>query len=91
MTVKAHELRLPMAETPTVWRERRVGHSRFRLWHWLPYYLRAVASWDGRSLGKNTDVTRVLPGADLATPLAWRLIGKQSLLIVRAASRTSGS
>jgi len=40
LTVKAHALGMPVGEVPTTWRDRTVGSSRFRLWHWLPHYLR---------------------------------------------------
>ena len=29
-----------VAEVPTTWRDRTAGQSRFRLWAWLPHYLR---------------------------------------------------
>jgi glycosyltransferase involved in cell wall biosynthesis len=40
LTVKAHLLRMRIAEVPTTWRDRTAGQSRFRLWQWLPRYLR---------------------------------------------------
>lgn len=40
LTVKAHRLRMPIAEVPTTWRDRTQGQSRFKLWKWLPHYLR---------------------------------------------------
>src|SRR2546430_5460843 len=40
LTVKAHALGLPIAEVPTIWRDRTAGESRFRLTKWLPHYLR---------------------------------------------------
>jgi dolichol-phosphate mannosyltransferase len=43
LCVKAHRLGLPMAEVPTVWRDRAAGRSRFRLARWLPHYLRWYA------------------------------------------------
>jgi len=27
-------------EVPTTWRDRAAGESRFRLWRWIPHYLR---------------------------------------------------
>lgn len=39
LVAKAHQRGLPMAEIPTVWRDRTAGSSRFRLWKWLPGYL----------------------------------------------------
>jgi dolichol-phosphate mannosyltransferase len=40
LTLKAHWLGWPLAEIPTTWRDRTAGESRFRLWAWLPHYLR---------------------------------------------------
>ena len=40
LTVKAYALGMPVAEVPTTWRDRTAGQSRFRLWKWLPRYLR---------------------------------------------------
>jgi glycosyltransferase involved in cell wall biosynthesis len=40
ITVKAFLAGFRIAETPTVWRERTQGKSKFRLWAWLPHYLR---------------------------------------------------
>ena len=40
ITVKAFLAGYPMAQIPTRWRHRTAGQSRFRLWAWLPHYLR---------------------------------------------------
>ena len=40
LTVKAHLLGLRVGEVPTTWRDRTAGQSRFRLWQWLPRYLK---------------------------------------------------
>jgi glycosyltransferase involved in cell wall biosynthesis len=40
LTVKAHALGFPVAEVPTVWRDRTAGACRFRMWKWIPHYLR---------------------------------------------------
>ena len=50
LVAKAHRLRLPMAEVPTVWRDRTEGTSHFRLFKWLPRYLRWFALAFGRQL-----------------------------------------
>jgi glycosyltransferase involved in cell wall biosynthesis len=47
LTVKAHLLGLRVAEVPTTWRDRTAGTSRFRLWQWLPRYLK----WYRRGIG----------------------------------------
>jgi dolichol-phosphate mannosyltransferase len=40
LTVKAYLLGMRIAEVPTTWRDRTAGQSRFKLWQWLPLYLR---------------------------------------------------
>jgi dolichol-phosphate mannosyltransferase len=40
LTVKAHVDGLRIAEIPTTWQDRSTGESRFRLWNWLPQYLK---------------------------------------------------
>lgn len=40
LLVKCHRLRWAIAEVPAQWFERDSGKSRFRLWKWLPIYLR---------------------------------------------------
>jgi dolichol-phosphate mannosyltransferase len=40
LTVKAYLLGLRIEEVPTTWRDRTAGASRFRIWAWLPQYLR---------------------------------------------------
>jgi dolichol-phosphate mannosyltransferase len=40
LTLKAHWQGWRLAEVPTTWRNRTAGQSRFRLWAWLPHYLR---------------------------------------------------
>ncbi len=40
LTVKAYALGMRVAEVTTTWRDRTAGQSRFRLWKWLPRYLR---------------------------------------------------
>ncbi len=39
-TLKAHWRGWPVKEVPTVWHDRTAGRSRFRLFAWLPHYLR---------------------------------------------------
>jgi dolichol-phosphate mannosyltransferase len=39
LTAKARRARLPVAEVPTCWQDRRAGRSSFRLFRWLPGYL----------------------------------------------------
>jgi hypothetical protein len=40
LTVKAMSLKLPISEIPTIWRERRSGKSKFKLFVLLPNYFR---------------------------------------------------
>jgi glycosyltransferase involved in cell wall biosynthesis len=40
LVAKARRLRLPVAELPTIWLERELGVSNFRLLKWLPRYFR---------------------------------------------------
>ncbi len=40
LTLKAHWKGWRVAEVPTTWRDRTAGASRFRLWAWMPHYLR---------------------------------------------------
>lgn len=48
LTAKAHRLGKPVAEIPTIWLERDVGKSNFRLKEWLPHYLAWYALAFGR-------------------------------------------
>ena len=47
LTLKAHWRGWRVAEIPTTWQDRTAGTSRFRLFGWLPHYLR----WYIRALG----------------------------------------
>jgi glycosyltransferase involved in cell wall biosynthesis len=40
LTAKARRLRLPVAEIPTIWLDRTLGESNFKLTTWIPKYLR---------------------------------------------------
>jgi glycosyltransferase involved in cell wall biosynthesis len=40
LTLKAHWRGWKLAEVPTTWHDRTAGRSRFRLFAWLPHYLR---------------------------------------------------
>jgi glycosyltransferase involved in cell wall biosynthesis len=43
LVAKARRARLPVAEIPTIWLDRALGESNFKLWAWLPRYLRWYA------------------------------------------------
>lgn len=40
LVAKARRHRLPVAEIPTIWLDRAFGASNFKLWLWLPRYVR---------------------------------------------------
>jgi glycosyltransferase involved in cell wall biosynthesis len=40
LTAKARRLRLPVAELPTIWLDRQAGVSAFKLYQWIPHYVR---------------------------------------------------
>jgi len=44
-------------EVPTTWRDRTAGESRFRLWQWLPHYLR----WYFYAIGSRLGLVRSRP------------------------------
>lgn len=51
LTAKAKRLRKPVAEIPTIWLERAVGVSNFKIAAWIPNYLR----WYRFAFGKRLD------------------------------------
>lgn len=40
LVVKAHAAGRKIVEVPTTWRDRVAGKSNFKLWRWLPHYLK---------------------------------------------------
>lgn len=52
LVAKARRNRMPVAEIPTIWIDRTVGVSRFRLLSWIPVYFRwyffAIIPWRAR-------------------------------------------
>ena len=40
LTVKAFRKGYPVCEIPATWQDRTAGNSRFKLWKWVPHYLR---------------------------------------------------
>jgi glycosyltransferase involved in cell wall biosynthesis len=40
ITLKAHRMGYPICEVPSVWTDRAAGESKFKLWRWLPHYLK---------------------------------------------------
>ncbi len=49
MVAKARRRRLPVAELPTIWLDRRTGHSNFRVREWIPRYVH----WYLHALGRD--------------------------------------
>lgn len=54
LTVKAHELGMPIGEVPATWTDRVAGKSNFKLWKWLPRYMR----WYGRGVAHRISQAR---------------------------------
>jgi dolichol-phosphate mannosyltransferase len=54
LVAKAKRLRLPVGELPTIWIDRALGVSNFRLVAWLPHYLRWYFFAFGRRLDLET-------------------------------------
>jgi glycosyltransferase involved in cell wall biosynthesis len=46
-----------ITEVPTIWRDRTAGESRFKLWQWLPHYLR----WYFYAIGYRLGLRRPRP------------------------------
>ena len=63
LLVKVHRLGWPMAETPFLWQERQAGGSRFRLFRWLPRYLRWVGYGLATTVLRRTVVRLVFEGS----------------------------
>ena len=60
LVAKARRLRLPVAEIPTIWLDRRFGVSSFKLAAWLPRYLR----WYTFAFGPRLSPGHFGPGED---------------------------
>jgi glycosyltransferase involved in cell wall biosynthesis len=55
LTAKAHRMRLPVAEIPTIWLDRQAGVSNFKIAQWLPKYLH----WYRFAYGPKLDPSQV--------------------------------
>jgi dolichol-phosphate mannosyltransferase len=64
LTAKARRLRRPVAEIPTIWLERQLGESRFRIVEWMPHYLR----WYFLAFGPELDVEALRQKVNGASP-----------------------
>jgi dolichol-phosphate mannosyltransferase len=64
LTAKATRLRLPVAEIPTIWLDRRLGDSHFDLGRFLPAYLR----WYRFACGRRLPLSRVAGGTAARRP-----------------------
>jgi len=80
LTVKAHLAGSRVDEVPSSWTDRTAGESRFRLWKWLPNYLRwyLLALWEPAAVWLALLVGLALPLAtwtghdqEAARLLAW--------------------
>jgi dolichol-phosphate mannosyltransferase len=60
LVAKARRLRLPVAEIPTIWLDRMMGGSNFRLSAWIPRYLR----WYFFAFGRELSVERLRAKAE---------------------------
>lgn len=49
LVAKARRRRLPVAEIPTIWLDRTFGVSNFKLWAWIPRYVKWYVHAFGRS------------------------------------------
>jgi len=59
LVAKARRLRLPVAELPTIWLDRPLGTSNFRLAKWIPRYLH----WYRFAFGRRLTLSRLQEGA----------------------------
>lgn len=60
LTAKARRLRRPVAEIPTIWLDRTVGESNFKLSQWIPHYLR----WYRFAFGPRVDASALRAEAE---------------------------
>jgi dolichol-phosphate mannosyltransferase len=60
LTAKAHRMRLPVAEIPTIWLDRPAGTSNFKVAKWLPEYLR----WYRFAYGRRLELARMEADGD---------------------------
>lgn len=58
LTAKARRVRLPVAEVPTIWLDRKTGVTNFRLAGWIRHYLR----WYRFAFGRRLDESMVAQG-----------------------------
>jgi glycosyltransferase involved in cell wall biosynthesis len=63
LTAKAKRLGRPVAEIPTIWLEREVGLSTFKVAAWIPQYLR----WYRLAFGPRTDLEGLRASTDKRT------------------------
>ncbi len=87
LTAKARRLRRPVAEIPTVWLDRRDGDSAFRLFAWLPAYLRWYFFCFGRALTAEQVRARCLRGGHQAADAAAALAAAPPVPIAAAQGR----
>lgn len=59
LLVKAHAAGRRVTEVPSTWRDRTGGESRFRLWKWMPHYLR----WWGYAVVRRGSASKKRPAS----------------------------
>jgi dolichol-phosphate mannosyltransferase len=64
LVAKARRLRAPVAEVPTIWLERGLGQSNFKVMRWLPRYLR----WYRFAFGPTLTVDQIRDGTRASLP-----------------------
>lgn len=93
LTVKAHLAGAGVGEVPSSWVDRTAGESRFRLWKWLPNYLRwylramrePLAVWGAWLVALSVSLARLAPGAgELAHIGVWTWAGSGALALCAA-------
>lgn len=60
LTAKARRMGRPVAEIPTIWLDRTVGESNFKLAQWIPHYLR----WYRFAFGRRVDASTLRAEAE---------------------------
>lgn len=60
LTAKARRLRRPVAEVPTIWLDREIGESNFKMAAWIPRYL----TWYRFAFGPRLSVAEVVRQAE---------------------------
>jgi dolichol-phosphate mannosyltransferase len=87
LTAKARRLGRPVAELPTIWLDRTVGESNFKLARWIPFYMR----WYRFAFGPRVDVDTLRAEAAALVAAGTRKRTMQSTQLARVTSETGPS